>query len=152
MIGKEIQKTKENSCGDKKCPIHGSIVVRGRMFKGIVVAKDMHRTATVEWSYKVFIPKFERSETRRTRVHVHNPVCISAEIGDMVRIAQTRPISKTKNFAIVENLGKAKGFGEKLAAEEESKEIIQKKERKKIAVEKPAAKSVKESAETKEEQ
>ena len=123
-------KQPSKSCEDSKCPFHGDIKVRGRTFTGVIIAKDVHKTATVEWSYKASIPKYERTETRRTKIHVHNPPCINAEVGDVVRIAETRPLSKTKNFVIIENLGKEKGFEEKLEAIEEAKEVIEKKERK----------------------
>ncbi len=111
---------KEKQCTDKKCPFHGNIKLRGKSFTGVVLAKDTHNTATVEWSYPVVIPKYERSETRRTKIHVHNPSCIDADIGDIVKIQETRPLSKTKKFVIVENMGKKKGFIEELAAREEA--------------------------------
>ena len=114
-------KTPKKECNDKKCPFHGNIRPRGKTFTGVVLAKDTHHTATIEWAYPVLIPKYERSELRRTKIHVHNPACIDANIGDIVRIAETRPLSKTKNFVIIENLGKKKGFIEELAAREEAK-------------------------------
>ncbi len=80
--------------------------------------------------------KYERYEKKRTKLHVHNPECIDANIGDIVRIAETRPISKTKNFVIIENLGKEKCFVEKLEAMEEEKEVIESKEREKEPEEK----------------
>jgi small subunit ribosomal protein S17 len=119
-IGIDVKKPGK-SCTDKKCPFHGEITLRGKMFTGVVLARDTHRSATVEWTYTIFIPKFERSETRRTKIHVHNPPCIDAEIGDIVKIAETKPLSKTKNFVIIENLGKEKGFIEKMAARQEAK-------------------------------
>ena len=88
------------------------------------MSKDSNRSGVVEWTYKVLVPKYERKETRRTRVHVHNPACINAEVGDLVLIAETRPISKTKNFVIIENKGKEKGFYERIEAKEEAEEII----------------------------
>jgi len=108
-------------CNDKKCPFHGNLAVRGRGFVGTIIKKDLHGTATIEWTYKHLIPKYERKETRRTRLHVHNPKCINAEVGDIVRIMQTKPISKTKNFVVIENLGKEKGFAERMAAKGEAK-------------------------------
>jgi small subunit ribosomal protein S17 len=39
---------------------------------------------------------------RRTRVKAHNPESIDAKEGDTVRIAETRPLSKTKNFVVIE--------------------------------------------------
>lgn len=114
-------KAPEKTCTDKKCPFHGGLKLRGRIFTGVVLAKDTHRTATIEWSYSVLVPKYERREPRRTKIRVHNPPCIDANIGDMVRVSETKPLSKTKNFVIIENLGKKKGFIEEMEAREESK-------------------------------
>jgi len=130
-MDKNENKASEDNCKDKNCPFHGNLTPRGKNFTGVIIAKDTHKTATIEWNYRLFIPKYERSETRRTRIRVHNPSCINAGIGDVVNVVQTRPLSKTKNFVITENLGKEKRFGKKIEAKEESKEIIGKKERKK---------------------
>lgn len=127
-IGIEANPPKR-SCNDINCPFHGTLGVRGRTFTGIVVAKDVHKTATVEWPRKYFIQKYERHETRKTRLRVHNPPCINAEIGDEVKIMETRPLSKTKHFVIIENLGTKYGFKEKLEEIEEAK--IKPKEEKK---------------------
>ena len=92
----------QKSCGDKKCPIHGKVLVKPENYTGKVIKKDSSRSATIEWSRRLYIPKFERYEVRRSRIHVHNPACIDAKIGDTVKAMKTRPLSKTKNFAIVE--------------------------------------------------
>ncbi len=120
----------KDSCEDPLCPFHGGLKLRGRTFVGTVMRDLMQKTATIEWDYPFFLPKFERSETRRTKIHAHNPECIDAKTGDKVRIAECRKISKTKNFVIVQNLGREKGFIEKLEAEEEAKEVMEKKETK----------------------
>ena len=106
-------KAPEQKCSDSKCPFHGKIKVRGRTFIGEVIKKDLNKTATVEWSTTFDIPKYERSETRKTKVRVHNPQCINAQINDKVKIAETRPLSKTKHFVIIELLEK-----------KESKEVV----------------------------
>ena len=54
-------------------------------------------------------------------MRVHNPNCIDADIGEIVVVAETRPLSKTKSFVIIENKGKEKGFVEKMEARKESK-------------------------------
>ncbi|MBW2996074.1 30S ribosomal protein S17 [Candidatus Woesearchaeota archaeon] len=118
-IGINVKPPKKE-CEDKNCPFHGNLKPRGKVFTGVVLAKDTHKSATVEWSYTIAIPKYERSETRRTKIHVHNPPCIDADVADVVRVAETHPLSKTKNFVIIENLGKKKGFIEELAAREEA--------------------------------
>lgn len=118
-IGIDVKPPKEK-CEDKKCPFHGNIKPRGRIFTGVILTKDTHRTATIEWTYPILVPKYERSETRRTKIHVHNPACIDADIGDIVKVSETKPLSKTKNFVIIENMGKKKGFIEEMAAREEA--------------------------------
>ena len=102
-IGLEIAKVKDN-CDDKHCPLHGDIRVRGRQFIGTVSKAASQKTAVVGWIRLAFIPKFQRYEKRRSKLQVHNPPCINAQIGEKVRIVECRPISKTKNFVIVEKL------------------------------------------------
>ena len=99
-IGIEVDFPKEN-CEDKHCPFHGSLGVRGRIFKGIIIKKNPHKTVMVEWPRSHYIKKYERYAKKRSRVKAHNPKCIDAKIGDRVVIAETRPISKTKNFVVV---------------------------------------------------
>ena len=115
-------------CNDKKCPFHGDLNLRGRTFEGIIIKKDVHRTATVEWPRNVKIPKYERFEKKRTKIRVHNPQCISANEGDKVKVKECRKVSKTKNFVIIENLGKQFGFEQMEEARDESKQVQKKKE------------------------
>lgn len=97
-------KAPEKECTDKKCPFHGDLSTRGRTFVGVIINDKIRVSPTVEWESTKFIPKYERYKKARTRVKVHNPPCISAKKGDKVKIMETRPISKTKNFVIVEVL------------------------------------------------
>ena len=55
-----------------------------------------------------FVPKFERYEKRRRRYLAHAPPCLHVPVGHRVRIAETRPLSKTVAFCIVQDLGEAK--------------------------------------------
>lgn len=100
-IGLEIELPKQ-SCNDAHCPFHSGLKVRGRIFSGVIIKKDTHKTATVEWPRLFFLQKYERFEKRRSRIRVHNPPCINAAIGDKVTIMECRPISKTKKFVILE--------------------------------------------------
>ena len=93
-------------CNDKKCPFHGRLRLHGRIFVGKISKVDLNRSATVEFIHFYYLPKYERYEKRVSRIKVHNPSCISAKISDNVRIAETRKISKTKNFVIVEVIKK----------------------------------------------
>lgn len=115
-------------CNDQNCPNHGSLSVRGRTFKGVVTAEKMQKTAVVEWGWQKYVTKFERYEKKRTTLKVHNPECIAAKKGDIVKIAECRPISKTKHFVIVEKIGKERLFTEKEEMMEEAKVKKKKKE------------------------
>ena len=94
---------------------------RGRTFTGIVVATRMQLTAIVEWQRRKYVNKFERYEMRRTRIKVHNPPQIDAKKGDVVRIMECKPLSKTKKFTIIEKLGHERLFEAKQELVEESK-------------------------------
>ncbi len=123
-------KAPSKKCDDVNCPFHGNIKLRGRSFTGIVTSTNMTKTATVEWTYKLFIPKYERHETRRSKIHVHNSPCIDAQVGDVVKIMETRPLSKTKNFVIIQKLRTERGFKEELEElEEEKAKVIESKTR-----------------------
>ncbi len=98
----ENQMQQKKECGDKHCPFHGSFNVHGRTFTGSVIRLNMQKTATIEWPRFLYLTKYERYEKRRSRMKVHKPDCIDIAVGDIVKVAETRPISKTKNFVIVE--------------------------------------------------
>jgi len=95
--------------------------IRGRTFVGTVISSKMQKTVTVEWERRHYLKKYERYEKRRSKIKAHNPPLINAKEGDVVKIMECRPLSKTKNFVVVEILGKEKGFKERMEAEEESK-------------------------------
>ena len=126
-IGLNVKKPK-GKCEDNNCPFHGSLKCRGRTFTGTVISGKMQKTMTVEWEWKNYIRKYERYEKKRSRVKAHNPSCINAKKGDIVKIMECRPLSKTKNFVVVEVLGREKGFEQRMEAEEEAK--VKKEEKK----------------------
>ena len=97
-------KKPKKTCEDTNCPFHGELPIRGRVFDGLVVSAKMDKTVVVERDYLSYISKFMRYERRRSRIPSHNPPCIGAREGDRVKIAETRPISKTVSFVVVEKL------------------------------------------------
>ncbi len=117
-IGLEMPKQK---CSDATCPFHGMLSLRGRQFIGTVISSKMRKTVVIEFDRLHFLPKYERYEKRRTKLKVHNPECINAKDGDKVKIMECRPLSKTKNFAIIGKVGVEKGFKERMEAREASK-------------------------------
>ena len=84
--------------------VEKKLSLRGRSFVGTVIGTKMSKTITVEWETKRYIPKYERYEKRKTRVHAHLPDGAVVNVGDVVKITETRPISKTKTFVFVKNL------------------------------------------------
>ena len=123
-------------CKDNKCPFHGSTSVRGQTFTGVVVADKMSRTVSVAWTRRMYVSKYERYEKKRSKLPAHNPECINAKKGDLVLIAETRPLSKTKHFAVVKVVGKeSKKDLLKEESLEEAKVPEKKKDKSKEAVE-----------------
>ena len=97
------------------------ISYRGRTFVGTVISTKMQKTAVVEWASQKFVSKYERYASDRSRVKVHIPENMKINDGDIVKIAETRKISKTKSFVIVEKVGEEKLFAEKRMLMEEAK-------------------------------
>ncbi len=137
-------KPPEKECDDANCPWHGKIPVRGRVFQGSVRSAKSHSTVIVEWKYHRFVPKYERYERSKSRVPAHNPPCMHAREGDLVVIAECRPISKTKHFIVVAKLGKAQlevaGEEQTIAMREKPKEGVKKEGSPPRKEERPAAK------------
>ncbi|HIP63413.1 MAG TPA: 30S ribosomal protein S17 [Archaeoglobus profundus] len=99
-IGIDV-KPPERECNDKNCPFHGDLRVRGQILTGKVI-KTYMKTAVIERELIRYVPKYERYMRKKSKIHAHNPPCIDAKPGDIVTIAECRPISKTKSFVIVE--------------------------------------------------
>lgn len=97
-------KAPEQSCSDVKCPWHGNLSLRGRVFVGEIKNARASKLALLEWTRYHYLPKYQRYERRNTRIVAYNPICINAKSGDKVRIAECRPISKTKSFVVIERL------------------------------------------------
>ncbi|MEM2874930.1 MAG: 30S ribosomal protein S17 [Candidatus Hadarchaeales archaeon] len=92
-------------CDDERCPVHGRLSTRGRALEGVVVSDRMGKTVTVQLERMHYVPKYERYERRTSKIHAHNPPCISAKIGDRVKIMECRKLSRTKSFVVTEKLG-----------------------------------------------
>ncbi|WP_254524876.1 30S ribosomal protein S17 [Natrinema caseinilyticum] len=85
------------------CPFYGDLSVRGQVLEGSVVSTDMDKTVVVEREYDVTVPKYDRQMKRRSRIPAHVPgVLEPLSVGDTVKIAETRPLSKTKSHVVVE--------------------------------------------------
>jgi small subunit ribosomal protein S17 len=73
---------------------------------GIVVSDKMTNTRIVAVNDRVIHKKYKKVITRTKRYAVHDSAC-SSFIGDQVRIRETKPISKTKNWVLISVLRKS---------------------------------------------
>ena len=76
--------------------------LRGREFVGVVIKDSGNKTVTIEFPRLIYLSKYERYEKRKSRLKVHVPSGKKLNLGDKIRVVETRPISKTKNFILVE--------------------------------------------------
>jgi len=74
---------------------------------GIVSSDKMTKTITVAVERKVKHPIYGKFLKKTTKFHAHDEQN-TAGIGDVVRIMETRPLSKTKRWRLVEIIEKAK--------------------------------------------
>ncbi|MCW4035785.1 MAG: 30S ribosomal protein S17 [Candidatus Bathyarchaeota archaeon] len=94
-------KPPSTTCDDVNCPFHGTLSIRGKVMDGVVVSDRMQKSVVVRIEYVDYYPKYERYARKSSRITAHNPPCIDARTGDKVKIAECRPLSKTKNFVVV---------------------------------------------------
>jgi small subunit ribosomal protein S17 len=74
---------------------------------GTVTSNKMDKTITVAVERKVKHPIYGKFIKKTTRFHAHDEKN-EASIGDVVRISETRPLSKTKRWSLVEIVEKVK--------------------------------------------
>lgn len=77
-----------------------------RTVSGKVVSDKMDKTITVLVERRVKHPIYGKYVKRSTKVHAHDE-SNQCRQGDMVTISETRPLSKTKSWALVEIVEKA---------------------------------------------
>ena len=74
---------------------------------GTVSSNKMTKTITVAVERKIKHPIYGKFLKKTTKFHAHDEAN-TAGIGDVVRIMETRPMSKTKRWRLVEIIEKAK--------------------------------------------
>jgi small subunit ribosomal protein S17 len=74
---------------------------------GLVVSNKMEKTVTVTVERRVKHPIYGKFVKKTTKFHAHDEKN-ECTIGDTVRIMETRPLSKTKRWRLVEVVEKAK--------------------------------------------
>ena len=97
--------SKNDICKDIRCPFHGSLKARGRIFRGIVIRKFPTRVV-IEFERTVYVPKYERFSNSKTKLHAHLSDCLAKEIqvGDYIEIMECRPLSKIISFVVMKKI------------------------------------------------
>lgn len=78
-----------------------------KMRTGIVTSNKMAKTITVAVERKVKHPIYGKFVKKTTKFHAHDGKD-ECSIGDVVKIMETRPLSKTKRWTLVEVVEKVK--------------------------------------------
>lgn len=74
---------------------------------GVVVSDARDKTVTVEVRDSKRHPKYGKTVPVRKRFHAHDE-SNDANVGDTVRIVETRPISKSKHWRVAEVVERAR--------------------------------------------
>jgi len=75
--------------------------------QGVVVSDKMDKTIVVVVERRTKHPLYHKTVTRSERYHAHDEAN-DAHVGDTVRIMETRPLSKTKRWRVVDIIERAK--------------------------------------------
>lgn len=78
-----------------------------RTLSGRVVSSAMDKTITVLVERRVKHPLYGKFMTRSTKIHAHDEAN-ACGAGDLVRVEQCRPLSKTKSWRLIEIVEKAR--------------------------------------------
>jgi small subunit ribosomal protein S17 len=75
--------------------------------EGVVVSSGMDKTVVVAVIERVRHPRYNKFVNRTKKLYVHDETN-DANAGDRVRVMETRPLSKTKRWRVMEVLERAK--------------------------------------------
>lgn len=75
-------------------------ILKRKTHKGVVVSNKMQKTVVVKLERTFLHPQYGKVITRSKKIYAHNedkPL----EIGDVVQVVETRPLSKLKRWRVV---------------------------------------------------
>lgn len=80
---------------------------RRKVREGLVTSNAMDKTAIVSVTDRVRHPKYAKTVQRTTKLYVHDETN-DLNVGDRVRVQETRPLSKNKRWRVLEVLERAR--------------------------------------------
>lgn len=98
------EKTQEKSVSEKKKTSHSGM---RKTRVGKVLSNKMDKTIIVKEEKRIMHPIYKKYFKKTTKFAAHDPKN-TCDIGDTVRIMETRPLSKTKRWRLVEIVEKVK--------------------------------------------
>ncbi|HTS14111.1 MAG TPA: 30S ribosomal protein S17 [Candidatus Sulfotelmatobacter sp.] len=75
--------------------------------EGLVVSNGMEKTAVVAVTDRVRHPRYDKTVQRTTKLYVHDEAN-DLNVGDRVRVQETRPLSKSKRWRVLDVLERAR--------------------------------------------
>ncbi|MFM7093072.1 MAG: 30S ribosomal protein S17 [Actinomycetota bacterium] len=75
--------------------------------EGVVVSNKMDKTAVIAVVERVRHPKYAKFVLRTKKLYAHDE-SNDVQVGDRVRVMETRPLSKNKRWRVVEVVERAK--------------------------------------------
>jgi small subunit ribosomal protein S17 len=75
--------------------------------EGVVVSNKMDKTIVISIVERVRHPKYAKFIQRTKKIYAHDEAN-DAQVGDRVRVMETRPLSKQKRWRLIEVLERAK--------------------------------------------
>jgi small subunit ribosomal protein S17 len=79
-----------------------------RRLTGVVTSDKMTKTVTVELTRRYRHPLYKKVITRNNRVKAHDE--LECQIGDKVKIVESKPISKTKRWVVESIIRRGKRY------------------------------------------
>jgi small subunit ribosomal protein S17 len=80
---------------------------RRKVREGMVISNGMDKTAVVNVTDRKRHPRYNKTVQRSTRLYVHDEEN-TLNVGDRVRVMETRPLSKQKRWRLVEVVERAR--------------------------------------------
>lgn len=80
--------------------MNSQIIKTGKTFIGEVVSDRMEKTITISLEYKRSHPIYKKIMTKHKKIYAQNN--LNAKIGDVVKVRETKPLSKLKRFITLE--------------------------------------------------
>ncbi len=74
---------------------------------GVVTSDRMDKTVVVQVERRTTHPLYRKIVTRSVKLHAHDEAN-DVHVGDRVRVVETRPLSKTKRWRVVDVIERAK--------------------------------------------